>query len=107
MRTQYSKCIKIHQSDHGGEYLSKEVDTHLKAQGTIRSLTMHDTPEEHGVAEQLNCMLLEHARAMLLTAQLPKYLWLETIHQTVWLKNRTSMQALNGKTAYEVMHNVS
>ena len=54
MRTQYSKCIKILQSDHGGEYLSKEFDTHLKAQGTIRSLTMHDMPKENGVTEQLN-----------------------------------------------------
>ena len=39
-----------------------------------------------------------------MTAQLPKALWPETIHHTVWLKNRTSMRALNGKTPYEVMH---
>ena len=51
MRTQYGKRIKILQSDCGGEYLSKEFNTHLKAQGTIRSLTVHDTPEENGVAE--------------------------------------------------------
>ena len=51
MRTQYGKQIKILQSDCGGEYLLKELDTHLKAQGTIRSLTVHDTPEENGVAE--------------------------------------------------------
>ena len=63
---------------------------------------MHDTPKENGVAEQLKAMLL---RAMLLTAQLPKNLWPEMIHHTVWLKNRTSTQALNGKTPYEVMHN--
>ena len=39
-----------------------------------------------------------------MTAQLPKALWPETIHQAVWLKNRTSTHALNGKTPYEVMH---
>ena len=43
---------------------------------------------------------------MLITAQLPKNLWPETIHHTVWLKNRTSTQALNGKTPYKVMHNL-
>ena len=51
MRTQYGKWVKILQSDCGREYLSKELNTHLKAQGTIRSLTVHDTPEENGVAE--------------------------------------------------------
>ena len=71
---------------------------------TIRSLTVHDTPEENGIAEWLNHMLLEHAWAMLMTAQLPKTLWPETIHHTVWLKNRTSTHALNSKTPYEVMH---
>ena len=65
---------------------------------------MHDTPEENGVAKRPNHMLLEHTQAMLMTAQLPKALWLETIHHTVWLKNRTSTHALNSKMPYEVMH---
>ena len=39
-----------------------------------------------------------------MTAQLLKALWPETIHHTVWLKNRTSTHALNSKTPYEVMH---
>ena len=91
MRTQSGKHIKILQSDCGEEYLSKEFDIHLKAQGTIRSLTVHDMPEKNGVAEQLNRTLLEHARAMLLKAQLPKNLWPETIHHAIWLKDRTSM----------------
>ena len=41
-----------------------------------------------------------------MTAQLPKNLWLEMIHHAVWLKNRTSTQALNGKTPYEVIYGV-
>ena len=72
----------------------------------MKSLTMHDTPEENGVAEQLNQMLLKHTPAMLMTAQLPKNLWPETIHHAVCLKNRTSTQALNGMTPFEVMYNM-
>ena len=66
---------------------------------------VHDMPKENGVTECFNCMLLEHARAMLLTTQLPKNLWPETTHHAIWLKNRTSTQALNRKTPYEAMHN--
>ena len=54
MLTQHSKLIKVLQSDRGGEYLSKDFDSHLKVNGTIRSLTVHDTPKENGVAERLN-----------------------------------------------------
>ena len=60
--------------------------------------------KKNGVAKQLNCTLLEHARAMLLMAHLPKNLWPETIHHAIWLKNRMSMQALNGQTPYKMMH---
>ena len=60
MRTQYSKLIKVLQSDRGREYLLKDFDNHLKANGTIRSLTVHDTPKENSVAERLNRTLLEH-----------------------------------------------
>ena len=39
-------------------------------------------------------------------AQLPKNLWPETIHNVVWLKNKTSTCFLSSKTLYEVMHKV-
>ena len=61
----------------------KDFDKYLKANDTIRSLTVHDTPEENSIAERLNCMLLNHAQVMLMTAQLPKALWPETIHHAV------------------------
>ena len=77
--TQHKARIKWFQSDCGGEFLSHEFDTHLKAWGTIQSLTVHDMPEENGVSECLNRTLLEHARVMLLAAGLPKFLWFEAI----------------------------
>ena len=75
LKTQYGKQIKLLQLDRGSEFLSNEFTNHLKKNCTLRSLTVHNTPEENGVAEQLNRMLLEHARAMLMTVQLPKNLW--------------------------------
>ena len=90
LKTQYGKQIKLLQSDWGGKFLSNEFTNHLKKNGALQSLTVHNTPEENGVAERLNLTLLEHARAMLMTAQLPKNLWPETIHHAVWLKNWTS-----------------
>jgi hypothetical protein len=90
VETQHGAKLKRLQTDREGEYLSQEFTAHLKSKGTVQSLTVHDTPEENGVLEHLNRMLLEHARAMHLTANLPKFLWTESVQHTVWLKKRSS-----------------
>lgn len=100
--TQHGARIKRLRSDRGGEYLSTGFDDHLAKSGTLRSLTVHDTPEYNGVLERLNCTLLEKVRAMLHAGQLPKFLWGEAVKHAVYLKNRTSTKSLNGKMPYEV-----
>jgi hypothetical protein len=56
------------------------------------------------VAERLNRTLLEKVRAMLFSSGLPKSLWGEAVNHAVYLKNRTSTKALDGKTPYEVFY---
>ena len=51
---QHDAKIKALQSDCGGEYLNKTFDQHLKMKGTVRRLTVHDTPEQDGISERLN-----------------------------------------------------
>jgi hypothetical protein len=88
-------------TDRRGEYLSKEFTRHLKAKGTVRCLNVHDSPQQEGVAERLNQTLLEHARAMLIAARLPKFLWGEEDKHAAWLKDRVSTRALVKQTPYE------
>ena len=91
LKTQHGNQIKLLQSDRGGEFLSNEFTNHLKKNGTLGSLTVHNTPKENGVAERLNRMLLEHARAMLMTVQLPKNLWPETINPSCSLAEKSDI----------------
>src|ERR1700723_2342239 len=88
-------------SDWGGEYLSGPFDNHLAKAGTLRILTVHDTPEYNGVSERLNRTPFEKVRAMLHASQLLKFLWGEAVKHTVYLKNRTSTKALNRMTPFE------
>lgn len=101
LKVQDNKPIKALQSDRGSEYLSTAFLDHLAAQGTKSRLTVHDTPEQNGIAERLNRMLPEHTRAMLLEAGLPKNLWGEAMSHATWIKNRSPMRALDGKTPFE------
>ena len=106
LNTQHKANIKVLRSDRGGEYLSGEFSKHLQEKGTIRHLTVHDTPQQNGIAERLNRTLLEHTRAMLHAAKLPNVLWGEAVMHAVWLKNRTSTKALDGKTPHEMLTGV-
>ena len=102
---EHCKGIKVLRSDHRGEYLSKVFNTHLEAAGTVCKLTPHNTPQLNGVAECLNCTLLEWIQALIHKSGSPKTLWGEVLQHATWLKNRTAMCALDGKTPFEALHN--
>src|SRR6267154_3594295 len=96
--------IKRLQSDRGREYLSAEFDAHLKDHGITCELTVHDSPQQNGVAERLNCTLVEHARAMLIAQDMPKFLWAEAVNYAVWLKNRLPSSSIPGHTPFELVN---
>ncbi len=54
LKTQFGVTIKVFHSDRGGEFMSDEFSKHLRKAGTVRRLTVHDTPEYNGVAERFN-----------------------------------------------------
>ena len=72
--------------------------------GTLRELTVHDSPQQNGVAERGNRMQAEQARAMLISSGLPRFLWEEAMKHSAWLQNRTPTCALDRKTPYEMQH---
>ena len=104
MSNQHKARIKSLRTDRGGEYLSDEFSAHLKKAGTVRRLTVHDTPEHNGVAGRLNRTLLEKIRAMLHDSDLPKYLWAEAAAHAVYLKNRTWTCTIGDTTPFEVLN---
>ncbi len=71
------EVIKILGTDRGGEFLSNEFTQHLKAKGTERHLTVHDSPQSNGIAERSNGYLMDTTRAFVISSGLPKYLWAE------------------------------
>ena len=97
------KRIKYLNVDRGGEYLSDEFRAHLDSRGVGLKLSVHDTHQEAGVSERLNRTLMEKVRALIISAGLPRTLWGEALMHAVWLKNRTSTKALNGRTPFEAL----
>ncbi|PIL33575.1 transcription factor [Ganoderma sinense ZZ0214-1] len=107
----YEAWVKVHrgvtaieelQSDRGGEYTGHEFTAHLESQGTVRRLTVHDSPQQNGKGERLNRTTAEHARALLFDARLPKFLWGEAVLHSTWCRNRTTSKNTPGSTPHKL-----
>jgi hypothetical protein len=107
----YEACVNVQRRgriaklgcDRGGEFTSKEFTNHLENSGTVRHLTVHDSPSSNGIAECANRTLLDGARAMLDDSGLPKNLWAEAVSHHVWIRNRVPTRSLHhDKTPLQV-----
>jgi hypothetical protein len=102
-KVQRNAVIKILGTDRGGEFMSNAFVEHLELQGTVRHLTVHDSPQSNGASERANRTHVELARAMLTAANLPRSLWAEAVRHSFWLRNRAPTQALKRqKTPHEM-----
>ena len=104
IETQTGNRIKACWSDRGGEFLSKELTEHQDHRGTVRELTVHDSPPQNGTAERGMRTRTEQARALLLGSGLPRFLWEEAMKHSAWLQNQSPTQSLDGKMPYEARH---
>ena len=104
LETHSGNHIKWMHSDWGGKFLSKEMKNHQDSKGTLHKLTVHDSPQQNGIAECGNQMWAEQAHAMLISSGLPWFLWEEAMKHSAWLQNRTPTCALDRKTPYEMWH---
>ena len=52
--THQGKKVKFLQSNNNTVFLDHEFTDFLDSQGTVRRLTIHDTPSQNGVAERMH-----------------------------------------------------
>ena len=60
-----SEKANILRTDGGREYMGKDFQEWLKSRGIHHELTNLETPQENGVAERLNRMILDMMRTMM------------------------------------------
>ena len=87
--------------DNGGEFTSKEFISFCSEHGIQRHFSTPYTPQQNGVVERKNRMILDMTRAMLKNKNLPKVFWGEAVSTAVYLLNRSPTKSLEGKTPYE------
>ncbi|GJZ18250.1 putative RNA-directed DNA polymerase, eukaryota, reverse transcriptase zinc-binding domain protein [Tanacetum coccineum] len=69
-----------------------------KENGVARHLTVAGTPQQNGLAERMNGMLLNKVRCLLIQSGLPDSFWAEATVTAEYLINRSPSTALKKKT---------
>ena len=101
VKTQFNTQIQIFRTDNGKEYFKNILGKFLEAEGIVHQSSCIDTPQQNGVAERKNKHLLEVARSLMFTTNVPKYLWGDAILTATFLINRMPTRVLGYKTPLE------
>ncbi|CAN1282367.1 Retrovirus-related Pol polyprotein from transposon TNT 1-94 [Linum perenne] len=106
--------IKAIRSDNGGEFTSFKFESFCTSLGIQHFVSAPRTPEQNGVVERKNRVLLDLSRTMLLDCNTSKRFWAEAVSTACYILNRTLIRkGLNktlirkglNKTPYELLKN--
>ena len=94
VQRQFNAKIQILRTDNGKEYFNSILVHYLSQQGIVHQSTCVDTPQQNGVAEWKNRHLLEVARSLLFSTNVPSHFWGEAILTATYLINRMPSRIL-------------
>jgi len=103
VKNQYNAHVQIIRIDNGAEYVNKEFWSFLSKKGILHQTSCPGTPPQNGVVERKNRHLLEVARSLMYTMNVPKFLWSEAVMTATHLINRMPSRVLGMKTPYEML----
>ncbi|GAA5993774.1 hypothetical protein JCM10908_006295 [Rhodotorula pacifica] len=89
------KRIQRLRSDDGSEYISNEYSNFLAKHSITRVTPSPYSPQSNGVAERVNCTIVEGLNSLLNQVSAPKSLWAEALLAFVFVKNCSPHAALS------------
>ena len=101
--TQFQSKIQILKTDNATDYFNSIIGPYLSKHGIIHISSCVDTPQQNGIAERKNRHLLEVARSIMFSNNVPKHFWGEAILTATYLINRMPSRVLKFKTPRQVL----
>jgi hypothetical protein len=81
-----------------------EFSSYCADDGVQRHYSISYSPQQNGIVERRNHMVVGMAWALLKQRGMPDVFWGEVMVMTVYILNRSPTKALNGRTSYEAWH---
>ena len=101
--TQFGTKIQVLRTDQGGEYIGDNLATFFFEKGLSHQKNCSGTPQQNGLAERKNRHLVEVARALLFTKNVPKHYWGDSVLTAAYLINRMPSRVLKHQTPIHVL----
>lgn len=98
----HSAYVKSLRVDNGREYINNDFKNFLHKKGIELEPTAPYTPQQNGRAERNMRTIMESARSMLHSKNLPLFLWAEAVNTAVYLLNHAPTSQSPGSTPYEL-----
>ena len=95
VETQTSKKVKKLRTDNGLEFCSNEFNQFCKKNGTERHRTVKGTPQQNGLVERMNRMIMERVICLLSDSNCLGHFWGEAVMTICYLTNRCPSTATN------------
>jgi hypothetical protein len=86
-----------------GQYSNRVFGEYLSSQGIQHQTMCSYTPEQNGVAERKNKHLLEVTRSMMISMNVPLYLWGQTVLIAAYLINKIPSRVLDWKSSMKML----
>ncbi|GKB43863.1 putative ribonuclease H-like domain-containing protein [Tanacetum coccineum] len=96
--------VKVIRCDNETEFKNKEMIQFYDMKGILRQFSVARTPQQNGVAERRNRILIEAARTMLADSKLPTTFWVEAVNTACYVQNRVLLVKPHNKTPYELFY---
>nr|GEX30471.1 integrase, catalytic region, zinc finger, CCHC-type, peptidase aspartic, catalytic [Tanacetum cinerariifolium] len=90
--------------NNGTEFVYQTLREYYEQVGISYETSVARSPQQNGVAERRNRMLIEVARTMLIYARDPLFLWAEAVATACFTLNHSIIHLHHDKTPYELLH---
>jgi transposase InsO family protein len=100
-QNEFELNVKKIRSDNGSEFKNLQVEEFLEVEGIKHEFSAPYTPQQNGIVERKNRMLIDMVRTMLREYKTPKRFWLEAINTACHAINQLYLHHLLKKTSYE------
>lgn len=89
-------------TDNGSEYVNHKLQDYFKEHGVAHVTSSPYVPQQNGYIERDIRTIVESARTMLNSAQLPEELWAESVNTAVYIMNRVPTTSNPTTTPYKL-----
>nr|AAX96296.1 retrotransposon protein, putative, unclassified [Oryza sativa Japonica Group]ABA91784.1 retrotransposon protein, putative, unclassified [Oryza sativa Japonica Group] len=102
LELEFPGSLKRIRSDNGGEFKNASFEQFYNERGLEHEFSSPHVPQQNGVVERKNRVLVEMARTILNEYKTPRKFWAEAINTACYISNRVFLRSKLGKTSYEL-----